>query len=392
MPFIRPEEQMKMVMLYHPRRTGARNPRQGGDTPSYTASISPSSTTQYENVILSGSTDLTNPVFVWTLTDFYDTTDTLVSSYTGQTLTEGYFTSSGSSNVVLDVTGDEGTAQSSTFSVSAFDPASLNPDMWLDFSDTSTMSLRVDGGTTYIESIDNKGTTSSYLTGYSETIASRQPILSPYNGSTAMTLDAEDGEGMWLNGIDYNFMTGFTGSNLTQIAVVYNDVTSSPSPNLGIQSTKFGQIVSEGRTTAKQMRFYMAWEPNNNRFAFDAGQILPVGNWIQLYTTGYTGDFILVGEMEETSVVSGLQNFDVRFSDWNTDYVTSGTTTGIQGYTFPQEFNYPGQIHRTNSRNASTDLYDSFTEPYAEGMFFTRILSDNEKNALKRYLKVKWSL
>jgi len=50
-------------------------------------SIAPTGTTQYENVILSGSTNIGSPTYIWSLTDFYDVSGNTISSYTGQTLT-----------------------------------------------------------------------------------------------------------------------------------------------------------------------------------------------------------------------------------------------------------------------------------------------------------------
>lgn len=90
-------------------------------TPSYSVTISPTSAEEFSNVVLSATTDLTSPSFVWTLTDFKDTSGNYVTSYTGNPLTEGYFTSSGSSNVSVVATGDEGSATGSTFSVTAID-------------------------------------------------------------------------------------------------------------------------------------------------------------------------------------------------------------------------------------------------------------------------------
>ena len=83
-----------------------------------TASISPTGAYQYENVILTGSTNLSSPTYTWTLTNFNDVSGNTVSSYTGNPLTEGYFTTTDSNNVTLVVTGTEGSATASTFNVS----------------------------------------------------------------------------------------------------------------------------------------------------------------------------------------------------------------------------------------------------------------------------------
>jgi hypothetical protein len=94
-----------------------------------TASISPTGITQYDSVILTGSTNITSPTYIWSLTDFYDVSGNTITSYTGNPLTEGYFTSSGSSNVLLTITGDNTlypgnpvTATTSGFTINAVDP------------------------------------------------------------------------------------------------------------------------------------------------------------------------------------------------------------------------------------------------------------------------------
>ena len=119
MAFIRPEDQLKQLLIFHPKKVG----KSGGvpPTPSYSVSIAPTSVEEFSNVILSASTNLTSPTFVWTLTDFKDTNGDYVSSYTGQVLTEGYFVSTGSSNVSVVATGDEGSVTGSTFSVTAIE-------------------------------------------------------------------------------------------------------------------------------------------------------------------------------------------------------------------------------------------------------------------------------
>jgi len=83
------------------------------------ADISPTGYYQYENVILTGSTNISSPTYVWSLSNFNDVSGNTITSYTGNPLTEGYFTTTGSSNVSLVVSGTEGSATASTFSVSA---------------------------------------------------------------------------------------------------------------------------------------------------------------------------------------------------------------------------------------------------------------------------------
>ena len=69
-------------------------------------SISPTGTTQYYDVVLSGSSNITSPTYIWSLSGFTDTSGNTINSYTGQTLIEGYFSSTGNTSVELNVVGD----------------------------------------------------------------------------------------------------------------------------------------------------------------------------------------------------------------------------------------------------------------------------------------------
>ena len=81
-------------------------------------SMSPISAYTNTNFIITGSSNYTGSTFIWDLTDFYETaTDEPITSYTGNPLVEGYFTTSGSSNVNLTITAEGQTATTSNFNV-----------------------------------------------------------------------------------------------------------------------------------------------------------------------------------------------------------------------------------------------------------------------------------
>ncbi len=89
----------------------------------YEATISPSGTTKYNFLSLSGDSQLQNAEYVWTLQDFYDYSGNTITSYTGQTTPVGEFRNTGDTLVSLIVIGEtiEGepyTASTSDFSVS----------------------------------------------------------------------------------------------------------------------------------------------------------------------------------------------------------------------------------------------------------------------------------
>lgn len=86
------------------------------------AAINPSFTIVNENVTLYATTSYpTGAVYTWELTDFFDAiTDEPITSFTGDTVTEGYFTSSGSSNVTLTIVNGTQTATTSSFQICPF--------------------------------------------------------------------------------------------------------------------------------------------------------------------------------------------------------------------------------------------------------------------------------
>ena len=89
----------------------------------YEASISPTGTTKYNFLSLSGDSGLQNAEYVWTLQDFYDYSGNTITSYTGQTTPVGEFRNTGDTLVSLSVIGEtiEGdpyTASTTDFSVS----------------------------------------------------------------------------------------------------------------------------------------------------------------------------------------------------------------------------------------------------------------------------------
>ena len=84
------------------------------------ASIQPTGATQYYDVVLTGSSNLSSETYIWSLTNFKDTSGNTITSYTGNPLTEGYFSTTGSSNVVLNVVGQDPYSNTITATTSGF--------------------------------------------------------------------------------------------------------------------------------------------------------------------------------------------------------------------------------------------------------------------------------
>jgi len=153
MPFIRPEDQIKQLLIYYPRFRKRRD-IEPSPPPVPPPSISPTGITEFENVFLSGNSVVQGASFIWTLTDFYDTTDTLVSSYTGNPLTEGYFTSTGDTNVRLDVVLGDYTGTTTDFVVNE---RQLRPIIFASGENTQTAQYSYDGLSWSSTTLTNSG-------------------------------------------------------------------------------------------------------------------------------------------------------------------------------------------------------------------------------------------
>jgi len=189
-----------------------------------TASISPTGITQYYDVVLTGSTNITSPTYIWSLTGFTDTSGNTISSYTGNPLTEGYFSSTGSSNVLLTITGDNTlypgnpvTATTTNFEVEVQDPFIVAT-----FNNNNNLSYSTDA-------INWSGTT-NVLTNTSSIAYGERTILfgrvssgthdrvSYLTGGTTTILSDLTSSSVRINGIKYaswlgEFFTSMNSSN-----------------------------------------------------------------------------------------------------------------------------------------------------------------------------------
>ena len=352
--------------------------------PIYEANISPSGATQYENVILSASTDLTNPTFVWTLSNFYDTSDTPVSSYTGQTLTEGYFTSTGSSNVTLVVTGDEGSATGTTFTVSAFSPDSITGLIyWIDPSNTSSVSTRTSGSDVFLESIDNLASTP--YTGQSNTTAIEQPY---YGASTGMTngLNTMISKG-YRNSYQQNLQDlsyAITGDTLTMLRVGYHTIPTGyyVYSKLGATDTPGGQYrfeFTEGYSSGyDDMR--IRWRngapaANNNRLKYNW--------WDWSYpNSGLTYGMTWSATTQDALVVKSYFNGVEAPTSW--DNQNSLIPAGFPGSSTLPMYYTDHMMYTLGGQN-----YDGYEE-MGEWVVYDSVLPQSDITTINRYLKNKW--
>lgn len=370
MAFIRPEDQLKQLLIFHPKKVG----KKGGvpPTPSVpvSVSISPTGATQYENITLTASTTGTSPTFVWTLVDFYDTTDTQVSSYTGATLVEGYFTSTGSSNVSVSVTCDEGSGSTSTFSVNSFSPDSISDIFaWIDFSDDSTITYRT--GTNYIEQITEK--TGKWT--LSQPTASYQPlILTGGSTDTSSLLQVAS-----FDGVDNYLLSNALASPITTFS-------ANTSFTMGTQKVK-GSGEPNGRS--------MYWEisrtiPANGPTSFsDRRSLCRRDDSSQIFGIGYA--FL---EDSKTS-------YDATFTDYPQAYVVRRDTSA-GGSQFINDITRTGFDSKTNTwyvrdfvigtqgNSGGTSTAHKLFGEYWESIHYSRDLTTAEEEQINRYMNYKW--
>ena len=381
MPFIRPEEELRRMMIYHPRRTGWRN--RGGVTPTPTpveVSIDPSSTIQYENVILSASTTGTSPTFIWSLTDFYDTSDSPITSFTGSVLTEGYFTSTGSSNVSVSVVCDEGSGSNSTFSVSAFIPTDVSGlQYWWDTTDNSSITFRT--GTEYIEQIDDKSGNDNHLI---QPTATYQPIWSSSTLNPSVSAATFDGIDNYLY-VDNGVETTPTGRTTLSLFRSSGDKSS-----VGLSCNYLGNINANCSTT-----FY--WMTSNNGFnSYDGRNIHRclqlsnvVGNvaGLQVEQNDFTTQAYLTGINW-----SGTPNiFAVAYNDENgtANTHTLNNLDQLTDVAHTKDF-----IHRYTAIGTASHVKNSIYTYKLLGDFYEMIhfdtaVSQTDLNKLQRYMSYK---
>jgi len=340
-----------------------------------TASIAPTGTTQYENVILTGSTNITSPTYIWSLTGFTDTSGNTISSYTGQTLTEGYFTSTGSSNVLLTITGDNTlypgnsvTATTTNFTITSWSPSDLtNIYNWYDFNDESTITLRT--GTNYIEEIDNKGYASN-ITKAAQTTAANQPILA-------------SGDTEFNTGLKYADYTSASSLSLITDAVVTGRthdwfVVFRSAANL----TPLNVLFSIRNGINPIYNFYSEVDLFSFRYR-DANVALST-DWS--YISASTSTAYVINTPVDFTLTADPSRYLV-----NGSYYVNGTP--ISATTLSTDINTSGYLSAMNE-DLILGNQDGLNNPlnglFAEMIMCDEIVDDTTRDKINRYLIHKW--
>jgi hypothetical protein len=361
----------RRLMVYYPYNAGLN---EVGPPPSPTpfptptpspfvgfAQISPFSGTQYTNIVLSASTNLSSPTFTWTLTDFYDTNDNAVTSFVGQTLTEGYFSSTGSSNAVVVVTGTQGSATGSTFSVSEFDVMTTTPDWWYDTSDISTITFR--SGTDYIEQIDDKSGNNRNVV---QNTASRQPLYSASSVNNSLSAAT-------FNGIDE--IMNYNGSSIPNIS-------GNTTMGVGQNRDKALQPGNPGGAGLGSP-FYRFYDPTSS------GQARYLSNtsasWI------FARNYVFDRNDTRTNVDGGAEEVIWYRRENETGTINDAV---INGHVFPSSagtsYEYDGGSLYFGWFILTADYQLKLWGEIGEMIHHHRTITDTEQIQLDRYLQYKW--
>lgn len=357
---------------YDPKRIKVKYGFVGGEaptppTPSVEVSIAPSSAVQYENVILSASTTGTSPTYIWTLTDFYDVSDNPITSYTGSVLTEGYFTSTGSSNVSVVVSADEGSGSTSTFSVSAFVPTTISDLIaWYDLSDVSTITLRT--GTDYIEQIDDKSGNGYNMT---QSTATNQPLYSASTTNPSLSAATFDGIDNWITG-DRGAITNPTEKSVFVMGRGYNKAGSVPGVGTGNQLD--GMLMIEGPSFSYSPNWFYVGKNNSGTEVYNQAYS-DQDKWT--YST-LVGTPLIYSYFSTDNTAAGFTRSVV-----NGDNTPDASSTG-SGVIDARYMRFGANLHNTS--NFVQKLYGEIGEAFN----FDRILTNGETAQLDRYLQYKW--
>jgi hypothetical protein len=160
-------------------------------TPTVTPTVTPSQT---QTITPTTTTTLTS-----TPSQTQTNTPTNTSTPTNTPTNTSTPTNTPTNTITQTITQTITRTQTPTPSVTPFNPSSLSADIWVDFSDSSSMTIRTSGGNSFIERINNKGTDVS-LTAYTQTTAGNQPQVKVSTVFTGVTISAATVSNDWLVG------------------------------------------------------------------------------------------------------------------------------------------------------------------------------------------------
>jgi len=261
--------------------------------------------------------------------------------------------------------------QTNTPSPTPFSPLSYNPMIWIDFNDSSTLSLRTTGGTSYVQSVSNKGNWTG-LTGFSQTTAADQPKWSASTMGTSKSAVTISND--WL--VANTFITGTTWNTFAVMkfsasTASFSVVTAAGGGPLG-GSGFWSPIVPQ--PASPNFRYINALDQNGSttqhRVRFNG-------------YSGYNTTQVCQSYISNTATtVVDYMNFN---NSGTTEVILKSnlTQTGMPGtYTGGTTFSIINQVGAT----------ENVIGEIGEIIMFNKELTSSEQSTLVNHLKTKWGI
>ena len=248
-----------------------------------------------------------------------------------------------------------------TPSTPAFDPLTLNPMIWVDFNDTSTLSLR---SGQYITSISNKGNWTA-LTSFSQGTAADQPSWSASTMGTGMSAATIGDEFL-------NSNLALTGSAWNTFMVLKYSGTNPFNPiaangNIGGSGAAWGNVYPQAQFS--RYANYQVVGGFEYRAAFTGYTAFTTPHIVQGYFSNSATtivDYLSVNNSAQTKTI--VSNFV--------------SNTGLPGSIGSATFRI------INSQSGS----GSIPGEIGEIMMFNKELTSTQQTNLINYLKTKWGI
>lgn len=250
-----------------------------------------------------------------------------------------------------------------------FNPANLNPSIWLDFNDKTTITLR--SGTNFLTNITNKGTFAG-LTGFSQSVAANQPLVGAstyFTGTTGLSAATISNDILQANNLSLNY-----GSNWTTVYVFggTNAVPLSPPAIAWFVTSNNSQVASYTHRNANSSALRKGYyEGSSGRY------------WrVDCSGTSLAWSGLTIGEYVSTSATT-IQSYSY--------FNTTGATETLSGGDSPADMlGLPGLagLYMLNQTGATENI----AAEIGEIIMLNRELTSTEKTNLLAYLKNKWKI
>ena len=254
----------------------------------------------------------------------------------------------------------------------------VQPSLWFDASDSTTMNLILSGGTTYISQITSKGTSNWTLTGQT---TDRYPT---YSASTSLpgspniirfTPNATTGLRKALVAFDRPTLT-HTGST---IFMVWSQPAGTPAfVNQVYSGNTNGTLVVSGADTLDRLQFGAIATNigNTNIYPQNSNQVASIP--VPFSATNLNGKYLMKAVLPANP----------GFGSWELNQSGGTGTLLFTGTTITPQWNAFNLGCTTNSTQQLFAINNNIE--LAEIMVYNRELSSSEQEAVELYLRDKW--